>query len=61
MSYTKLKRGGSFVCKVFHGDGFEALVKNLRTQFDKVKIRKPKASRPRSKEVYIVALGYKAI
>ncbi len=61
MANLVLKKGGNFICKVFHGDGFEGLVKNLRTQFDKVKIRKPKASRPRSKEVYIVALGFKAI
>jgi 23S rRNA (uridine2552-2'-O)-methyltransferase len=61
MANQVLKTGGNFVCKVFHGEGFEELVRGLRTQYDKVKIRKPKASRPRSKEVYVVALGFKGI
>jgi 23S rRNA (uridine2552-2'-O)-methyltransferase len=61
MANQVLKTGGNFVCKVFHGEGFEELVRDLRTQYDKVKIRKPKASRPRSKEVYVVALGFKGI
>ena len=61
MAGLVLKTGGNFVCKVFHGEGFDGLVKNLRLAFTKVKIRKPKASRPRSKEVYVVALGYKGI
>ena len=61
MANQVLKTGGNFVCKVFHGEGFEELVRGLRTQYNKVKIRKPKASRPRSKEVYVVALGFKGI
>jgi 23S rRNA (uridine2552-2'-O)-methyltransferase len=61
MANQVLKTGGNFVCKVFHREGFEELVRGLRTQYDKVKIRKPKASRPRSKEVYVVALGFKGI
>lgn len=54
-----LKNGGSFVIKVFHGEGFEEFLKNVRSQFATVKIRKPEASRDRSREVYIVATGYK--
>ena len=49
-----LEPGGSFVVKVFHGEGFDDFVKQCRTLFEKVQIRKPAASRPRSREVYIL-------
>jgi 23S rRNA (uridine2552-2'-O)-methyltransferase len=51
--------GGDLVMKMFQGSGMEDLVKELRTRFGKVVFRKPKASRPRSPEVYVVARGYK--
>ncbi len=54
-----LKPGGDLLFKVFQGEGFDALVKDLRARFTKVIIRKPKASRPRSREVYVLARGYK--
>jgi 23S rRNA (uridine2552-2'-O)-methyltransferase len=50
-----LRPGGTFVSKVFQGEGFDALVLSLRKDFAKVFVRKPKASRPRSREVYLVA------
>jgi 23S rRNA (uridine2552-2'-O)-methyltransferase len=50
----RLEPGGSFVVKVFHGEGFDDFVKETRTLFEKVQIRKPSASRPRSREVYIL-------
>lgn len=50
-----LKPGGTFICKVFQGEGFDALVQSLRQDFGRVVVRKPKASRPRSREVYLVA------
>jgi 23S rRNA (uridine2552-2'-O)-methyltransferase len=50
---------GSFVSKVFQGEGFDALLQDLRAAFDKVSTRKPAASRPRSREVYLVARGYR--
>lgn len=50
-----LRPGGTFVCKVFQGEGFDALIQSLRTDYAKVAVRKPKASRPRSREVYLVA------
>lgn len=50
-----LRPGGVFVCKVFQGEGFDALVQDLRRDFTRVVVRKPKASRPRSREVYLVA------
>ncbi len=53
-----LRPGGSMVVKVFHGEGFDQYVRDLRASFGKVVTRKPKASRPRSREVYLVAGNY---
>ena len=50
-----LMSNGHFVVKVFQGDGFDAYVQIARKTFKKVAIKKPKASRPRSKEVYLLA------
>ncbi|MEE9444788.1 MAG: 23S rRNA (uridine(2552)-2'-O)-methyltransferase RlmE [Cocleimonas sp.] len=58
MARTVLKQGGSFVAKVFQGDGSDAFIKDVKNSFKQVKIRKPKASRPRSREVYVVAQGF---
>jgi len=49
-----LAPGGSFVVKVFHGEGFDNYVQRTRSIFDKVQVRKPSASRPRSREVYVL-------
>ena len=54
-----LKKGGSFVVKVFNGEGTEAYLRMLRSAFKGVKVRKPDASRSRSREVYYVGLGFK--
>jgi len=53
-----LVSGGDFVVKVFQGAGFDNLIQELRQSFESVVIRKPKASRPRSPEVYVVARNY---
>jgi 23S rRNA (uridine2552-2'-O)-methyltransferase len=55
-----LKPRGDFVAKVFQGVGSDAYLKDLRTSFEKVLVRKPAASRPRSREVYVVARGFRA-
>lgn len=55
-----LKPGGGFVCKVFHGEGFDSYLKASRALFTTVAMRKPDASRARSKETYLVAKGFKA-
>jgi 23S rRNA (uridine2552-2'-O)-methyltransferase len=52
-----LKPGGHFLVKVFIGSGFDEIVKSMRGQFEKVVTRKPKASRDRSTEVYLLGLG----
>ena len=54
-----LKPGANFVAKMFQGSGSDQYVKELRTSFEKVLIRKPAASRAESREVYIVAKGFK--
>jgi 23S rRNA (uridine2552-2'-O)-methyltransferase len=54
-----LKPGGCFLTKVFHGQGFDAYVKALRGAFQTVVTRKPAASRPRSREVYLLAMNFK--
>ncbi|MGM0676533.1 23S rRNA (uridine(2552)-2'-O)-methyltransferase RlmE [Ectothiorhodospira marina] len=56
-----LKPGGDFLVKIFHGEGFDEYVKTLRGQFNKVQIRKPQASRARSREVYALARGRKLV
>ncbi len=59
MARQVLKPGGGFVAKVFQGEGFDELMKDTRGLFQKVLTRKPDASRARSREVYLVAKGFK--
>ena len=54
-----LKPGATFVAKMFQGSGSDQYIKELRTHFSKVSIRKPSASRKESREVYLVAKGFK--
>lgn len=49
-----LEPGGNFVVKVFHGEGFDDFLRQSRSMFEKVQVCKPAASRPRSREVYIL-------
>jgi 23S rRNA (uridine2552-2'-O)-methyltransferase len=57
---NKLQTGGSLLMKVFQGEGFETLLKQLRADYHSVLSRKPDASRARSKEIYLLARGKKA-
>jgi len=54
-----LRPGGDLLVKLFQGEGFDELIRELRSRYAKVVIRKPKASRPRSREVYALARGRK--
>ena len=54
-----LAKNGVFLAKVFQGEGFEEYLKDMRTSFNKVITRKPEASRARSREVYLLAKGFK--
>jgi 23S rRNA (uridine2552-2'-O)-methyltransferase len=56
-----LRPGGDLLMKVFQGREFQPLVVKLRRQFETVKLRKPKASRARSAEVYVLARGYRLV
>jgi 23S rRNA (uridine2552-2'-O)-methyltransferase len=53
----QLKPQGNFLVKTFQGAGFDALLKELRTRFKAVAVRKPDASRSRSSEVYLLGKG----
>lgn len=52
---AELKPGGDFLVKLFQGEGFDGFVREVRSLFGKVQVRKPKASRSRSREVYLLA------
>ena len=56
-----LRAGGDLLLKVFQGREFQPLVARLRADFKTVKLRKPKASRGRSPEVYVLARGYRLV
>ena len=58
MARRVLKPGGSFICKVFQGEGFDDFVRDARNSFERVKVMKPKASRAGSREMYLVARNY---
>jgi len=59
MADRVLKPKGNFIAKAFQGEGFEQFVRECRNRFVAAVIRKPDASRARSREVYIVAKGYR--
>lgn len=61
LARTVLKPGGGFLVKVFHGEGFEDLQKELKSSFASVKVRKPKASRARSSEIYLLGAGFRGL
>ena len=58
---SKLKPGGALLVKAFQGPGMDALRRRMRGAFDVVSVRKPKASRDRSSEFYLLARGFRAL
>jgi 23S rRNA (uridine2552-2'-O)-methyltransferase len=56
-----LKPSGALVCKVFHGAGYNDLVSLFKSTFRQVKVIKPKASRDRSSETFLIGQGPKAV
>ena len=56
-----LRPGGDFLIKVFHGDGFDEYLRDVRSRFEKVQMRKPTSSRDRSREQYLLARGMHAV
>ena len=59
LAKSTLAKNGSFLCKVFQGSGTEALLADVRSSFGSVRMKKPKASRAGSSEVYLVARNYR--
>ena len=59
-SLNHLTPRGALVCKVFHGSGYSQLVKLFKEHFKVVKPIKPKASRDKSAETFLVGIGLKA-
>jgi 23S rRNA (uridine2552-2'-O)-methyltransferase len=57
---SQLKPEGALVCKVFHGSGYSQLVEAFRRSFRTVKPMKPKSSRDKSAETFLVGIGLKA-
>ncbi|GHC34076.1 hypothetical protein GCM10010082_30930 [Kushneria pakistanensis] len=60
MAQQVLSPVGDFLTRVFQGEGFDQYLKEMRLRFDKVVIRKPDASRPRLREVYLLGRGFRA-
>lgn len=54
-----LKPNGNYAVKIFQGEGFDDYLAAMKKNFKKVVMRKPKSSRPRSREVYAVGIGFK--
>jgi 23S rRNA (uridine2552-2'-O)-methyltransferase len=54
-----LRPGGGFVCKLFQGEGADDFIAAAKQRFERVKVMKPAASRPGSREVYLVARNYR--
>lgn len=54
-----LRPGGDLLVKVFQGSGSEAYMRDLRSAFTKVAVRKPQSSRARSREIYLLARGFR--
>jgi 23S rRNA (uridine2552-2'-O)-methyltransferase len=54
-----LKPGGDFLIKIFQGEGFDMYLKDVRSKFDKVQMRKPSSSRDRSREQYLLGRDFK--
>ena len=59
LARSVLRPGAYFLVKVFHGEGLREFEAQLKTDFASIKVRKPKASRARSSEIYLLAAGFK--
>jgi len=55
----RLQPGGDFAVKLFQGEGFDGFQRHVATHFDKAYVRKPEASRDRSREVFVVGKGFR--
>ena len=58
---VRLQPGGDLVVKAFQGEGFAGLQRSVQARFDKAYVRKPQASRDRSREVFLVGKGHRPV
>ena len=58
-SESYLKKGGHFVCKLFHSDNFKDFQNKMKKQFKKVDVLKPESTRKISKEIFLIGLDHK--
>jgi len=61
LSVRVLKPNGAFLVKLFQGQGSDEFLREMRKRFSRVVVRKPEASRPRSREVYVLARGLRDV
>jgi len=61
LSVRVLKPNGAFLVKLFQGQGSDEFLREMRKRFRRVVVRKPEASRPRSREVYVLARGLRDV
>jgi 23S rRNA (uridine2552-2'-O)-methyltransferase len=61
LARTTLRPGGCFLVKIFQGEGFESYQRDMRESFGNIKVRKPNASRARSREIYLLAADFKGL
>jgi 23S rRNA (uridine2552-2'-O)-methyltransferase len=61
LARSVLRPGAYFLVKVFHGEGLREFEAQLKADFASIKVRKPKASRARSSEIYLLAAGFKGV
>ena len=54
-----MKKGGAFYCKAFEGEDFKDYLNEVKRLFTSVRVVKPKSSRPESREVFVLATGFK--
>ncbi len=59
IAQKKLAKGGKFICKIFEGPGVDLFVKETKRSFKSIKRYRPQAVRKGSKEIYLIALGFK--
>lgn len=56
-----LREGGALLCKLFSGEGIDDFIKQVKQHFAEVAVRKPKASRNRSRELYLLARKHRVV
>lgn len=56
-----LKKGGHFICKLFHSGEFEEFRKKMRARFDKVEVLRPESTRKESKEIFLIGVKHKVV